>query len=139
MLIVRQKFRLHMLGHYIRLCHIIMCNMHKTWGLIYLHTMRTLPTSCHVVLHVQWCHACIVRHTHAGKLATLIICGMPGITHGCAFTQAEQYISKLRASHFGILKMKFANQNVLERILVAMHNENKANCNGNFRICAENP
>ena len=53
------------------------------------------------------------------------------------FTQAEQYLSNLTASHFGILNTKFANQNMLERILVAMHNENKADWNGNFRICVE--
>ena len=53
------------------------------------------------------------------------------------FMQAEQYLSKLTASHFGTLNTKFANQNVLERILVAMHNENKVDCNENFRICAE--
>ena len=55
------------------------------------------------------------------------------------FTQAEQYVSKLTASHFGTLNMKFANQNMLERILVAMHNKNKADCNETFRICAEEP
>ena len=55
------------------------------------------------------------------------------------FTQAEQYLSKLTASHFGTLNTKFANQNMLERILIAMHNENKANSNENFRICAEEP
>ena len=41
------------------------------------------------------------------------------------FMQAKQYLSKLTASHFGILNMKFANQNVLKRIFIAMHNENK--------------
>ena len=55
------------------------------------------------------------------------------------FVQAEQYLSKLTASHFGTLNTKFANWNVLERILIAMHNENKADCNENFRICAEEP
>ena len=55
------------------------------------------------------------------------------------FVQAKQYLSKLTASHFGTLNTKFASQNVLERILIAMHNENKANCNENFRICAEEP
>ena len=55
------------------------------------------------------------------------------------FAQAEQYLSKSTASHFGTLNTRFANQNVLERILIAMHNENKANCNENFRICAEEP
>ena len=43
------------------------------------------------------------------------------------FAQAEQYLSKLTVSHFGTLNTKFANQNVLERILIAMHNDNKAN------------
>ena len=51
------------------------------------------------------------------------------------FTQAKQYSSKLTASHFGTLNTKFANQNVLEMIFIAMHNENKADCNENFRIC----
>ena len=55
------------------------------------------------------------------------------------FMQAEQYLSKLTASHFGTLNTKFANQNMLKRILVAMYNENKANCNENLRICAEEP
>ena len=35
--------------------------------------------------------------------------------------------------------MKIANQNVLKRILIAMLNENKADSNENFRICAEEP
>ena len=55
------------------------------------------------------------------------------------FAQAEQYLSKITASHFSTLNMKFANQNMLKRILIAMHNENKADCNENFRICAEEP
>ena len=55
------------------------------------------------------------------------------------FVQAEQYLSKLTASHFSTLNMKFANWNVLKRILIAMHNENEANCNENFWICAEEP
>ena len=53
------------------------------------------------------------------------------------FAQAEQYLSKITASHFSTLYMKFAIQNVLKMILIAMHNENKADCNENFRICAE--
>ena len=53
--------------------------------------------------------------------------------------QAEQYLSKLTASHYSTQNMKFANQNVLKKILIAMHSENKADCNENFRICAEEP
>ena len=53
------------------------------------------------------------------------------------FAPAKQYLSKLTASHFSTLNMKIANQNMLKRILIAMDNENKADCNENFRICAE--
>ena len=55
------------------------------------------------------------------------------------FTQAKQYLSKTTASHFSMLNTKIVNQNVLKRILIAMYNENKADCNENFRICAEEP
>ena len=55
------------------------------------------------------------------------------------FAQAEQYLSKISTSHFSTLNMKIANQNVLKRILIAMLNENKADTNENFRICAEEP
>ena len=55
------------------------------------------------------------------------------------FAQAERYLSKLTASHFSTLKTKFANQNMLKRILIAILNENKADWNENFRICAEEP
>ena len=49
------------------------------------------------------------------------------------FVQAELYISKLTASYFNVLNMEIANQNVLERILIAMLNENTAVSNENFR------
>ena len=55
------------------------------------------------------------------------------------FVQAEQYLSKITASHFSTVNMKIANQNMLKRIPIAMHNENMADCNWNFRICAEEP
>ena len=47
------------------------------------------------------------------------------------FMPAELYLIKLTASHFSTLNMKISNQNVLKMIL------NKADCNENFRICAE--
>ena len=50
--------------------------------------------------------------------------------------QAEPYLSKLTASHFSTLNVDFANRNMLKRILIAMLNENKADCN---EICAEEP
>ena len=55
------------------------------------------------------------------------------------FVQAKRYLSKLTASHFDTLNTKFANQNVLERIRIAMYNENKDDCIDNLRICAEEP
>ena len=55
------------------------------------------------------------------------------------FVQAERYLSKLTASHFSTLNTKFANQNMLKRILIAILNENTADWNENFRICAEEP
>ena len=55
------------------------------------------------------------------------------------FAQAEQYLSKITASHFNTLIMDFANQNMLKRILIAILNENKVDCNENFRICADEP
>ena len=53
------------------------------------------------------------------------------------FVPAEQYLRKLTVSHFSTLNTKIANQNMLKRILIAMHNENKADCNENLRISAE--
>ena len=53
------------------------------------------------------------------------------------FAPAKLYLSKLTTSHCSSLNTKTANQNMLKTILIAMHNENKADCNENFRICAE--
>ena len=84
--------------------------------------------------------SCVHRaHAHTGKPATLCICGMPGITYGRAIRAGQRYLSKITASHYSTLNMDFANWNVLKRILIAMLNENKADWNENFRICAEEP
>ena len=50
------------------------------------------------------------------------------------FALAELYLTKLTTSHFNTLNTKIANQNMLERILIAMLNENMAVSNENFRI-----
>ena len=63
----------------------------------------------------------------------------PKLLMDMLFMPAELYLSKITASHFGTLNMRIANQNVLKRILIAMHNENKTNSNENLRICAEEP
>ena len=140
MLIAHQKFRSCMLGHYNRSCHVIMCNTREMWGLIYSHAMRMLPTSCHVC-HCTWsdimrasCGTCM-----QASWPPYVYMACQELLMDVPFLQAERYLSKLTASHFGTLNMKFASQNVLERILIAIHNENKANCNENFRICAEEP
>ena len=89
----------------------------------------------HVIAHaMKSCAHCMV---HACRQAS---CPYDFVAHqklliGMPFTQAEQYLLQLTASHVNTLNMQFANQNVLERILIAMQNENKADCNENFRIC----
>ena len=55
------------------------------------------------------------------------------------FAQVKQYLSKITTSHFSTLNMEIANQNMLQRILIVMRNENQADSNENFRICAEEP
>ena len=75
--------------------------------------------------------SCVHRMVHA--------CRQAGCPYVMLFALAELYLSKLTASHFSTLNTKIANQNVLKRILIAMHNENKADCNENFRISAEEP
>ena len=52
-------------------------------------------------------------------------------------TASKLYLIKLTTSHFSTLNTRIANQNVLKKILIAMHNENKSDYNENFRICAE--
>ena len=83
--------------------------------------------------------SCMHHTVHACRQA-----GHPYVNVACQellmdtpFTAAKLYLRKLTASHFSTLNMKIANQNVLKRILIAMHNENKADWNENFRICAE--
>ena len=78
-------------------------------------------------------HARIARRTHAGKPAAIIVRGAPGITYGCAVHTSRTIFIKITASHFNDVNMKIANQNVLERIFIAMLNENMAVSNENFR------
>ena len=53
------------------------------------------------------------------------------------FSQVEGLLLKLAASDFNALSSKNINENMLERILIAMQDENKTDCNENFRICSE--
>ena len=95
--------------------------------------------SAYVMPHVTACAvmSCTHRMTHAHRQASHpyvnVVC--QELLMDMPFTPAE--LTKLTASHFNTLNMKIANQNMLKMILIAMHNENKADCNENFKICAE--
>ena len=91
-------------------------------------TAHAVMSYTHHVVHAHRQAGCLYVYVAHQKL----LMDMP-------FMSAELYLSKLTASHFSTLNMKIANQNVLKRILIAMHNENKADCNENFRICVEEP
>ena len=97
--------------------------------------------NAYIMPHVTACAVTSSTHcmVHAHRQA-----GCPYVNMACQkllmhmpFAPAELYLTKLTALHFNTLNMKIANQNVLKRILIAMHNENKADCNENFKICAE--
>ena len=89
--------------------------------------------TAHAVTSCAHCmaHACRqASHPYVNVVCQKLIMDMP-------FMPAKLYLIKLTASHFSTLNMRISNQNMPKMILIAMHNENKANCNENFRICAE--
>ena len=63
--------------------------------------------------------------------------GAPEITYGHVIRASQLYLLKLTTSYFSTLNTRIANLDMLKMILIAMHNENKADCNENFRIFAE--
>ena len=97
--------------------------------------------SAYIMPHVTTCAvtSCVHCMAHACRQAGHPYVNMAHqkLLMDTPFMPAELYLRKLTASHFSTLNMKIANQNMLKRILIAMHNENKADCNENFRICAE--
>ena len=107
--------------------NLFVCNENSAYVMPRVTTCAV--TSC--VHHMV--HAC----RQAGRPYLNVVCQK--LLMDMLFVPANQYLSKLTASHFSTLNMKIANQNILKRILIAMHNENKVNCNENFRICAEEP
>ena len=85
---------------------------------------------------VMPCMHCVVHaHRQAGRPYVNMACQK--LLMHTPFMPAKLYLTKLTTSHFSTLNMKIANQNELKMILIAMHNENKADCNENFKICAE--
>ena len=76
-------------------------------------------------------HACRqAGHPYVNVVQQNLLMHMP-------FAPAELCLSQLTTCHFSTLNTKIENQNMLKMILIAMHNKNKADCNDNFRICAE--
>ena len=105
--------------------NLFMCNENNAY--VMPHVTTHAVTSCmHCMAHACRQASCPYVNVMCQKL----------LMH-TPFMPAELYLTKYTASHFSTLNMKIANQNVLKRILIAMHNENKADCNENFRICAE--
>ena len=76
-------------------------------------------------------------HTHRQVSQSYVNVACQELLMDMPFTPAELYLRKLTASHFSTLNTKIANRNVLKTILIAMHNKNNADCNENFRTCAE--
>ena len=100
-----------------------------------------IENSAYIMPHVTACAvtSCMYHVAYACRQA-----GCPYVNMACQellvdmlFAPAKLYLRKVTASHFSTLNMKTTNQNVLKMILIAMHNENKADCNENSRICAE--
>ena len=97
--------------------------------------------NAYVMTHVTACvvMSCTHHMVHAYRQAS---CPYVNMAHQkllmhMPFIPTELYLSKLTASHSSTLNMKIANQNMQKTILIAMHNENKTDCNENFKICAE--
>ena len=91
------------------------------------HVTTCAVTSCmqHAV------HACRqARCPYENVACQKLLVDMP-------FMPAELYLIKSTTSHFSTLNTRIANQNMLKMILIAIHNENKADYNENFSIYAE--
>ena len=135
MLVACQKFRSRTLGYHIRSCHVI---THNTGPIVFTRNENIAHVMPGVTAHAVT--SCAHRTAHERRQA-----GHPNymwhqdLLMDMPFVQAERYLSKLTASHFSTLNTKFANRNMLKRILIVMLNENKANWDENFRICAEEP
>ena len=91
----------------------------------------------HVTAHAVTSCAHHVVHTHRQADHPYVNVMLQKLLMDMPFVPAKLYVTKLTASHFSTLNMKIANQNVLKIILIAMQNENKADCNENYMICAE--
>ena len=89
--------------------------------------------TAHVVMSCA--HCAVHAHMQAGHPYVYMAC--QELLMDMPFAPAQLYIMKLTASHFTPLNIRIVNQNVIKMILIAMLNENMANCNENFWMCAE--
>ena len=104
---------------------LFMCNENSAYVMPRVTTCAVMSCTHHAV------HACRQDgHPYENKVHQKLLMDM-------LLTPAELYLIKLTTSYFSNLNTRIANQNVLKTTLIAMHNENKADYNENFRICAE--
>ena len=105
--------------------NLFMCNENSAYVMPCITTCAVMSCAYHVV------HACRqAGHPYVNVVCQKLLMDMPSVP-------AELCLTKLTALHFSTLNTKIADQNMLKMILIAMHNENKADCNENFKICAE--
>ena len=105
--------------------NLFVCNENSVYIMPYVTACAVISCMHHTV------HACRqAGHPYENMTCQKLLMDTP-------FTPAKLYLVKLTASHFSTLNMRIVNQNVLKMIPIAMHNENKADYNENFRICAE--
>ena len=95
----------------------------------------------YVMPRVTACAVMSCAH-HAAHACRQASCTYVNVAHqkllmDMPFMPAKLNSIKVTASNFSTMNKKIANQNMLKRILIAMHNENMADYNENFSICAE--
>ena len=105
--------------------NLFMCDENSAY--VMPHVTAHAVTSC--AHHTAHAHR-QAGHPYVNMAHQKLLMDMPSMP-------AKLYLIKLTASYFSTLNTRIANQNVLKTVLTAMHNKNKANCNENFRICAE--
>ena len=104
-----------------------MCNENSAYVMTRVTAHAVMSYTHHVV------HAC----RQAGCPFINVVCQKLLMDMPCA--PAEQYLPKTTAPHFSTQNTKIAIWTMLKRILIAMHNENEADCNENLGIFAEEP
>ena len=105
--------------------NLFMCNENSAY-IMPCVTAHAVTSCAHHAVHTCRQASCLNENVVCQKLLMDML-----------FAPVELYLIKITASHFSTLNTRIANQNVLKLILIAMHNENKADYNQNFRIRAE--